>query len=319
MAEKVAEGKFVEVKVSAMKGKKGKVVAIGKNPALPIAVEFEGSETQWDYLESELKVVPEDGYHQLIMDGAYDKWQKQGDGRSEAMEDWFERLTDLEKDAVAIGKFNQQVCNGGFAQWVGNGYMEVQFKRLQQALLRLPECEVVGTVKEILGKFEEIAERNEWGAGSYSETEYEDCCECGGSGYIEGDNGEEISCDNCDDGQYEYEDELCEELQSAGLDDEYYEVNEEFLKVCEAQFKSIVEDGNDLDYAPKKVAPIRIEKPKVKLSGTDGNVFAIIGTVMNALKKANWTQAERDAVMEDMKKGDYNHVLQVAMKVCEVN
>jgi len=51
----IEEGNFVEVLVSTMKGKKGQVVSVGKNPALPIAVRFEGSETEWDYKEEEVK------------------------------------------------------------------------------------------------------------------------------------------------------------------------------------------------------------------------------------------------------------------------
>jgi len=274
---------------------------------------------------AEEKIAKEKSYHQEIMDGAYDKWQKDALSGPIPMKVWFESLSEIEKDAVALGKFNQQVTNGGFIQWTQNGYVKVQFERLQQALMRLSQEEVVEKVRALLIEFEEIAERKEWGEGEYTETEYETCEDCDGSGYIQDEDGEDISCYNCDNGETEYEkeyyysDELNDELSDANLDDKYYELDEEFLKVCEEYFKKCSTTlGFVQDYTPKKMEPVKIKRPKVKLTGIDGNVFVIIGRVMNTLKKANWTEVERREVMDEMKKGDYNHVLQVAMKVCEV-
>ena len=59
-------------------------------------------------------------------------------------------------------------------------------------------------------------------------------------------------------------------------------------------------------------------RPTVKLVGTDGNVFAIIGACKSAARKNNWLTADIDALMKDMMSGDYNHVLAVAMENFDV-
>jgi uncharacterized alpha/beta hydrolase family protein len=59
------------------------------------------------------------------------------------------------------------------------------------------------------------------------------------------------------------------------------------------------------------------ETPVVELTGYDGNAFAVMGAVRDAMKAADWTSEEIMEVMDDMMSGDYNHLLRVAMKVCE--
>ena len=59
-------------------------------------------------------------------------------------------------------------------------------------------------------------------------------------------------------------------------------------------------------------------RPTVELTGTDGNAFAVMGTVRNAMKEVGRTQDEMDEVMHDMMSGDYNHLMSVVMNVCEV-
>jgi len=56
----------------------------------------------------------------------------------------------------------------------------------------------------------------------------------------------------------------------------------------------------------------------VKLVGEDGNAFAIIGAVSNAMRKAGIDKAERDAYAIEATSGDYDHLLQVTMKWVEV-
>ena len=59
-----------------------------------------------------------------------------------------------------------------------------------------------------------------------------------------------------------------------------------------------------------------MEKPKVKLIGNDGNAFAIIGACSKALKRAG--QADKvQEFMDEAMSGDYDHLLQTAMKYCD--
>jgi len=61
------------------------------------------------------------------------------------------------------------------------------------------------------------------------------------------------------------------------------------------------------------------EKPVVKLIDTDGNAFAIIGRVKNALIKAGadkeYVKKYQDAAMS----GDYDNLLCVTMDYVDVN
>ena len=50
---------------------------------------------------------------------------------------------------------------------------------------------------------------------------------------------------------------------------------------------------------------------KVKLVGTDGNAFAILGKVKNALVKAGYPDDAKAFLTEAMS-GDYDHLLQTA-------
>lgn len=59
-------------------------------------------------------------------------------------------------------------------------------------------------------------------------------------------------------------------------------------------------------------------KPTVKLVGADGNAFAIIGAVRNALRKAGQSQEEIELFTKEATEGDYNNLLRVVMKWVEV-
>ena len=59
-------------------------------------------------------------------------------------------------------------------------------------------------------------------------------------------------------------------------------------------------------------------KPIVKLTGTDGNAFAVMGAVSKAMRKVGWSEEEMRDVMNEMMSGDYDHLLSVACDVCEV-
>lgn len=57
---------------------------------------------------------------------------------------------------------------------------------------------------------------------------------------------------------------------------------------------------------------------KVKLTGTDGNSFAIIGKVSQAIKRSNHPELVKEFQKEAMS-GDYNNVLITCMKYVEVS
>lgn len=61
-----------------------------------------------------------------------------------------------------------------------------------------------------------------------------------------------------------------------------------------------------------------MEKPKCKLVGEDGNVFAIIGKVTKTLKDAELLGKAREFSEKAFASNSYNEVLNLAMEYCDV-
>ena len=55
------------------------------------------------------------------------------------------------------------------------------------------------------------------------------------------------------------------------------------------------------------------DRPTVKLTGTDGNAFAVMGVCTRAAKRAGWSADDVTDLTRDMMSGDYDHLLGVAM------
>lgn len=60
------------------------------------------------------------------------------------------------------------------------------------------------------------------------------------------------------------------------------------------------------------------QKPKVRLVGEDGNAFAIMGTVIKALRKAGADKEYTDKYMGEAMSGNYDHLLGVTMEYVDV-
>ena len=59
-------------------------------------------------------------------------------------------------------------------------------------------------------------------------------------------------------------------------------------------------------------------KPMCKLGGTDGNVYAIIGKVVKALKDEGLLKDAEDFAAKALGCGSYDEVLRLVMEVVEV-
>jgi hypothetical protein len=60
-----------------------------------------------------------------------------------------------------------------------------------------------------------------------------------------------------------------------------------------------------------------IVKPSIKLVGTDGNAFAIMGNAVRALRKAKAPQYIIENYQTEATSGDYNHLLATTMQYVE--
>ena len=62
-----------------------------------------------------------------------------------------------------------------------------------------------------------------------------------------------------------------------------------------------------------------VNKPKLKLTGMDGNAFFIIGRGMQTLRRAGYSKEDIDAFEKEATSGDYDNVLVTAMKWFDVS
>lgn len=52
-----------------------------------------------------------------------------------------------------------------------------------------------------------------------------------------------------------------------------------------------------------------VKKPRVKITGEDGNAFAILARCHRAAKDAGWTDEQWEAFSKEAKSGNYEHLL----------
>lgn len=172
--------------------------------------------------------LQKDGYHQTIMNIMYDYWKAQSQPMQyKEILEWFEsKYGELAKFAVLIGKYNQQVTNGGHIQYFSNGYCDGTGSSFCDHDIKLPlhknliellkrtklTCDTVKKALDILERLE-----------------------------IEQDDDYEI------DNRYLLQD----------LDEEYYEINEQFLNILEEYFKTKLNED-----IPQRTHYLIIEKGK---------------------------------------------------------
>ena len=182
--------------------------------------------------------------HQAILNVAYNDWQREDNKWSYAdmLKNAELKYGELAVLAILIGKYGQQVCNGGHSQYWSNGYASRYTDGFgsnhEEAALHLKLIELFnkyhlselnhgGAVLSILEDFLNTADEdgtcfNCSGDGGWDSEEdhgeYEECIECRGSG----DDTSEIG-------------------GTDHLDTRYYDVNEEWEAELETFFKSALE------------------------------------------------------------------------------
>ena len=67
------------------------------------------------------------------------------------------------------------------------------------------------------------------------------------------------------------------------------------------------------------MSEVKYPKIKVKLVGNDGNAFAIMGAVKNALRKNGVSKEEIDQYLAESMSSDYNNLLAVACNWVDVH
>lgn len=62
----------------------------------------------------------------------------------------------------------------------------------------------------------------------------------------------------------------------------------------------------------------KIEKPTIKLVGTDGNAFSLLAKCKVIATKNKWSKEYYDTFFKEATSGDYNHLLAIIMKYFNV-
>ena len=62
-----------------------------------------------------------------------------------------------------------------------------------------------------------------------------------------------------------------------------------------------------------------MNKPKLKILGTNGNAFSILGKADKAAKQSGWSKEKIAEFTSEAMNGDYDHLLQTCMKYFEVS
>lgn len=63
---------------------------------------------------------------------------------------------------------------------------------------------------------------------------------------------------------------------------------------------------------------VKFPEVEVQLSGEDGNAFAVMAQVTNAMRDAGIPNEDINEYLDEVMAGDYDHLLQVTMRTVEV-
>lgn len=58
-----------------------------------------------------------------------------------------------------------------------------------------------------------------------------------------------------------------------------------------------------------------VKKLNLRLVGADGNAYALMGLFQSEARKAKWSKADIDNVLEDCMSGSYEHLLNVLVNL----
>ena len=196
--------------------------------------------------------------------------------------------------ATMLGNMNFQIGNGGIEQWNDNGYVEDSFEDIynfvKKAYVILPEAKKLRLwLREVLRLLKEQTQYDLDSMDNYRDQyEYER--------YDHEDSpmeqrGTELSS--------EYYNDIVEDINDPNnILDTMMRHYEEIMKVTDEQVKN---SENNLDKEDEKplLKPnetgIKFPQIKVKLVGTDGNIFALTAKVSNVLKQ---NRVNNDSVKE---------------------
>ena len=85
-----------------------------------------------------------------------------------------------------------------------------------------------------------------------------------------------------------------------------------------SSFPDLPDEGDVLEMQEDRDASTS-DKPTLKLVGTDGNAFALLGKARRAATDAGWPERRWKEIQTEAMSGDYDHLLQTLIAHFEVS
>lgn len=175
--------------------------------------------------DPDIKEVEKSEIHQKLMDEAYELWEKYDiHSKKDFLNKVNEKLGELHFYAVITGNLNYQVENGGFIQWIDNGYSHIIEDLIDFFDKNMRAHKVTAKLLSIL---EDVANELEWVER--------------GKHIIERDVRD---CDYADVFERALEEQLHENLELS--DHNYYQINKEVMVILESYFSEKVNSDGKL-------------------------------------------------------------------------
>jgi len=218
----------------------------------------------------------------------------------------YDSMSSVERSAYLLNVLIGQVLNGGFHQWVGNGYA----LRLQETLavvtaIGTPNSAAVAAALAALSPVINF------------EVSDEGCC---GDYWVEPRGSRRgFHADDEEEGQDEEE-------QSPGvaiaesLDENFCEIYEAWTLEIEAWLADGAPNRSTALGPVKRAVlapstgPVRYPQVSVRLIGEDSNAFRIMGATKEALKQYGVSAEEIAEFQRQARSGDYDHLLQTCIQ-----
>lgn len=197
--------------------------------------------------------IKDNSVHQAILDVCYTKWQDNREWYYHDMIIWVQQTYgDVATFVVLIGKYNEQVTNGGHVQYYDNRYCGTKEFNFDTHILMLD------LFKNTDLMYNEIGEKVFKNARAFlddadfdmdkEDIDWFTCEECGGGGSVyeneeDENNDNEKECSECD-GEGEWEEEVDNENYGCFTNDldrydsKYYMIYEEWMDILEVYFKT---------------------------------------------------------------------------------
>lgn len=204
-------------------------------------------------LREAIKNHKEDDVWQSILNVGYHEWQSDNVTSYTEMIEWMRKnYGDFAVMAILLGKYNQQVCNGGHMQYYDNGYASRDDDGTSYSGFGHDHGEQIALHEEIIKLMEKYGLDKE---SDLSKKLYallkefkvdiddelyieESCYECDGSGcvyeYDEDENENVVECSICGGSGYDEVDNEnygypTNQWEWSNLDDRYYEFSDEWV------------------------------------------------------------------------------------------